>query len=106
MCQSSSLEFLTRYGFDFNKFIYGGISYLNDSQESELSEDLRNGALFRAVDRNIPFQDEDRIRDICCDLAKWVAGNLQQKVSGFSKRYRASRGSIFESRRGSGRVGQ
>jgi len=72
VCQSSSLEFLTRYGFDFNKFIYGGISYLNDSQERELSEDLRNGALFRAVDRNIPFQDEDRIRDICGDLAQWV----------------------------------
>jgi len=72
--QASSCEFLMRYNFDFNKFIYHGISYLNQTQEETLKEALENGALFEATDRNIPFQDEDKIREICRNLAKWVVG--------------------------------
>lgn len=74
VCQASSLEFLMRYNFDFNKFIYHGISYLNQTQEDELKEALENGSLFEATERNIPFQDEDKIREICRNLAEWVVG--------------------------------
>jgi hypothetical protein len=71
VCQPSSLEFLTRYDFDFNKFFYLGISSLNRDQEARLRADLAEGALFRAIDRNLPMQDEDRIREICAELAAW-----------------------------------
>ena len=71
VCQASSLEFLTRYGFDFNKFIYLGIPSLSRDQEGSLRRDLDHGALFRALDRNIPVQDEDGIREICGELAAW-----------------------------------
>lgn len=73
VCQASSLEFLIRYKFDFNKFLYSGISYLNTQQEKDLKADLSEGALLRPIDRNIPLQDEDRIREICGDLAAWVS---------------------------------
>ncbi|CAB4014879.1 RNA-directed DNA polymerase from mobile element jockey, partial [Paramuricea clavata] len=32
-CQASSLEFLCNHKFDFNKFVYEGISFLNKNQE-------------------------------------------------------------------------
>ncbi|KAG8365158.1 hypothetical protein BUALT_Bualt18G0075200 [Buddleja alternifolia] len=35
LCQTSSLEFLAKYQFDFNACIYEGISYLSRSQEEE-----------------------------------------------------------------------
>ena len=71
VCQASSLEFLIRYGFDFNKFLYLGISSLNKGQEDKLQRDLEDGVLFRALDRNIPMQDEDRIQEVCSILAVW-----------------------------------
>ena len=71
-CQASSLEFLMRYNFDFNKFLYKGISYLNYEQEERLRRDLLEGALIKPLDRNIPFQDEEKIREICGELASWV----------------------------------
>ncbi|KAL6553364.1 hypothetical protein OROGR_007206 [Orobanche gracilis] len=35
LCQTSSLEFLAKYQFDFNTCIYEGISYLSRTQEEE-----------------------------------------------------------------------
>ena len=55
-CQASSLEFLTRHGFDFNKVFYHGISSLNREQEAKLRADVKEGALFRALDRKLPIQ--------------------------------------------------
>ena len=75
VCQASSLEFLSRYKFDFNKFIYKGIPYLNQSQEDQLKEDLRNGVILNVEERNIPGQDEDRIRKICGELAVWISNS-------------------------------
>jgi len=80
VCQASSLEFLIRYNFDFNKFLYRGISYLNSEQEKALKSDLSGGALLRPIDRNIPFQDEDKIRGICGDLAAWVSKSKEGDV--------------------------
>ncbi|KAL5018097.1 hypothetical protein ScPMuIL_003819 [Solemya velum] len=40
LCQSSSLEFLASHGFDFNKVIREGISYLTPTQEASLRETL------------------------------------------------------------------
>lgn len=72
-CQASSLEFLTRHGFDFNKFLYQGISSLNREQEARLRADLEEGALFRALDRKLPIQDEELVREVCCKLAAWTS---------------------------------
>ncbi|XP_054710712.1 poly(A)-specific ribonuclease PARN-like [Uloborus diversus] len=36
LCQTSSLHFLASNGFDFNKVIYDGVSYLKPSQEEEI----------------------------------------------------------------------
>ncbi|XP_077996074.1 poly(A)-specific ribonuclease PNLDC1-like isoform X2 [Glandiceps talaboti] len=51
-CQASSLEFLCRHNFDFNKFIYDGVLYLNEEQEKELRQQLKEqpALLTRYVD--------------------------------------------------------
>ena len=72
VCSTSSLEFLMRYNFDFNKFLYQGVSYLNDHTENQLRADLRGGLLLESGERNIPLQDEDWIRQICSQLSQWI----------------------------------
>ena len=72
VCQASSLEFLMRYNFDFNKFLYKGIPYLNSEKEERLRKDLKSGIVLNEHGRNIPRQDEDKIRQISSDLAAWI----------------------------------
>jgi len=72
-CQANSLEFLVRYNFDFNKFIYQGISYMNRAEEAKLRASLRGGALLEPDLRKIPQQDEDLLRSLCSELAAWLA---------------------------------
>ncbi|XP_060529164.1 pre-piRNA 3'-exonuclease trimmer-like [Cylas formicarius] len=43
--QSSTINFLKLYHFNFNKFAYHGISYINRTQELELREKLRNNEI-------------------------------------------------------------
>jgi hypothetical protein len=39
--QTSSVEFLCKYDFDFNKMAYKGISYMNNKQEKQLEFNLK-----------------------------------------------------------------
>ena len=71
-CSTSSLEFLMRFNFDFNKFLYRGVPYLNLNSENQLRADLGGGRLLDSAGRNIPLQDEDWIRQICGQLSQWV----------------------------------
>ena len=73
VCQASSLEFLIRYNFDFNKFLYKGISYLNKQQVTKLKQDLETGVMLSVQDRNLPLQDEDKIRQVCAEIAEWTS---------------------------------
>ncbi|XP_014664597.1 PREDICTED: poly(A)-specific ribonuclease PARN-like isoform X2 [Priapulus caudatus] len=41
LCQASSLDFLARQSFDFNKVFYEGIPYLNPAEEQSLSDALQ-----------------------------------------------------------------
>ncbi|XP_030752804.1 pre-piRNA 3'-exonuclease trimmer-like [Sitophilus oryzae] len=44
--QSSTINFLKSYNFDFNKFAYSGISFINKDQELELRRKFKNGEIF------------------------------------------------------------
>nr|XP_033776700.1 poly(A)-specific ribonuclease PNLDC1 isoform X3 [Geotrypetes seraphini] len=41
--QATSIQFLNEFGFDFNKFMKDGISYLNEEQEERLKKDMLTG---------------------------------------------------------------
>ncbi|KAL3269161.1 hypothetical protein HHI36_008244 [Cryptolaemus montrouzieri] len=46
--ESSSLEFLALYNFDFNKFVYSGIPYINHVQENDLKSKLAKNEISEA----------------------------------------------------------
>lgn len=89
VCSPSSVHFLARHGFDFNKvrkttlilrvslklklyyqFIRDGVGYLNGSQESLLRSHLNAGE--GDVERNVDHDEEDVLREVCNEVAEWV----------------------------------
>lgn len=42
--QASSVAFLSKFGFDFNKFLKEGIPYMNEEQEKRFLQDYREGS--------------------------------------------------------------
>ena len=71
VCQASSLKFLCKYKFDFNKFIYEGISHLNEDQEKRIQKDLDRKEMFQGVQREV---DESTINKLCSNVAEWMFG--------------------------------
>nr|CAD7411507.1 unnamed protein product [Timema poppensis] len=72
-CQASSLEFLSRHNFDFNKFVYEGLPYLSQSQESQLRQELCEGHLFQDLERTVTLDDERVLQEECSRVCDWVA---------------------------------
>ncbi|KAH3884679.1 poly(A)-specific ribonuclease PNLDC1-like [Dreissena polymorpha] len=69
VCQASSLQFLCRYKFDFNKFIYEGLSFLNEDQERQVREHIASKAMFTGLERDL---DEEALQRICSRVAEWL----------------------------------
>ncbi|KAG7303027.1 hypothetical protein JYU34_013035 [Plutella xylostella] len=68
LCQSSSLDFLASQGFDFNKVIKDGISYMTEPTESRLRDNLTERQKLYSNDNNIipiPEENKQHIEDIC-----------------------------------------
>nr|CAD7429727.1 unnamed protein product [Timema monikensis] len=72
-CQASSLEFLSRHNFDFNKFVYEGLPYLSQSQESQLRQELCEGHLFQDLERTVTLDDERVLQEECSRVCDWLA---------------------------------
>ncbi|XP_022243019.1 pre-piRNA 3'-exonuclease trimmer-like [Limulus polyphemus] len=68
--QASSLEFLCHNHFDFNKFAYDGISYLNEEEEMIVKSELTNRSLLMALDRDI---DESSLQHHCSQVSAWLS---------------------------------
>ncbi|XP_054710580.1 pre-piRNA 3'-exonuclease trimmer-like isoform X2 [Uloborus diversus] len=45
MFQASAVDFLCKYDFDFNKFFKEGIPYINEAQEHQLHEEIKDGTI-------------------------------------------------------------
>uniref|UniRef100_A0A8B9TCI1 PARN like, ribonuclease domain containing 1 n=1 Tax=Anas platyrhynchos TaxID=8839 RepID=A0A8B9TCI1_ANAPL len=60
---ASSIQFLSHYGFDFNKFLKDGIPYMNEVQEESLSQRLSEGSwrVCSAVGRNVMKKAIDEV---------------------------------------------
>lgn len=67
LCQPSSIEFLCHQNFDFNKFLYDGVPYLNLDQERVLREMHANGNIRKACSamsvRILDGENENRLFD-------------------------------------------
>ncbi|XP_049868780.1 poly(A)-specific ribonuclease PARN-like isoform X2 [Pectinophora gossypiella] len=74
LCQSSSLDFLSAQGFDFNKLIKEGISYMSEPDETRIREFLheKQKSYNRESKITIPDENKEQIEDICAKVRKFV----------------------------------
>ncbi|KAF2897791.1 hypothetical protein ILUMI_08378 [Ignelater luminosus] len=70
LCQSSSLQFLNAYNFNFNKLINEGISYLNRTQEEEIIK--RNGD-FTVTESSMRSETENLLEENIRIINEWFA---------------------------------
>uniref|UniRef100_A0A8D9BWS0 Poly(A)-specific ribonuclease PARN n=1 Tax=Cacopsylla melanoneura TaxID=428564 RepID=A0A8D9BWS0_9HEMI len=70
--QPSCLLFLCAQKFDFNEFIYNGISYLNQSDQSIVKRDLDNDTWFNQLEQPFLNEDKAQIQDVCSQITRWI----------------------------------
>lgn len=70
--QIASLEFLTTHEFDFNKFAYQGISYLDEIDEAVLQQQLQENTLLSNVEQCITYQEEEDFKNTLGQIFKWL----------------------------------
>ena len=68
LCQASSLEFLSRHNFDFQKTYSQGISFMNRSERARIQEEVQGGLMIKALERNLSHDEEDEITKLCQHL--------------------------------------
>nr|AGC92706.2 poly(A)-specific ribonuclease PARN-like protein [Heliconius erato] len=83
LCQSSSLDFLSSQGFDFNKLIREGISYMSEPIESRLRENLTERQSRIINDKDpivIPDEHKSQIEDICKRVRTFLDENKTDEM--------------------------
>ncbi|XP_068632041.1 poly(A)-specific ribonuclease PARN-like [Battus philenor] len=83
LCQSSSLDFLASQGFDFNKLIREGISYMTEPTETRLRENLseRHKSYSNEKDNiSIPEEHKQQIEDICKKVREFLDENKTDEM--------------------------
>lgn len=71
LVQASSFQFLCKYDFDFNKFVYDGIPYLNQPQTKAVEKYLHSKAMFKGKERSNDV-DEEVLQALCSRVAEWL----------------------------------
>ncbi|XP_003726420.1 pre-piRNA 3'-exonuclease trimmer [Strongylocentrotus purpuratus] len=67
-CQASSIEFLCKHNFNFNKLFYEGVSYLTRDEE----EELRSQAQTKPV-QLARYMDEDLQKEAISTISEWLS---------------------------------
>ncbi|XP_018394425.1 PREDICTED: poly(A)-specific ribonuclease PARN-like domain-containing protein 1 [Cyphomyrmex costatus] len=70
--QIISLEFLTMYGFDFNKLAYQGISYIDQVDRAVLQQQIQENTLFNNVEQSISYKEEEDFRNTMTEIFTWL----------------------------------
>uniref|UniRef100_A0A8D0FKJ5 PARN like, ribonuclease domain containing 1 n=1 Tax=Strix occidentalis caurina TaxID=311401 RepID=A0A8D0FKJ5_STROC len=72
---ASSIQFLSHYGFDYNKFLKDGIPYMNEVQEKILSQHLLAGSwkVSSALDR-------DMLKKAVDEVTSWIAAAEEEET--------------------------
>ncbi|XP_077286285.1 pre-piRNA 3'-exonuclease trimmer-like [Arctopsyche grandis] len=66
--EASVLTFLEKHNFDFNKFAYEGIPYLNKYEEISLTHILKNGM----IENFLRYEDVERFWEIKNKVVTWM----------------------------------
>ncbi|XP_045497210.1 poly(A)-specific ribonuclease PARN-like isoform X1 [Colias croceus] len=83
LCQSSSLDFLASQGFDFNKLIREGISYMTEPTETRLREVLIERQKSYSNEKGtiiIPEEHKSQIEDICKKVQDFLNSDKTEEM--------------------------
>ncbi|NXD68771.1 PNDC1 ribonuclease, partial [Eolophus roseicapillus] len=72
---ASSIQFLSHYGFDYNKFLKDGIPYMNEAQEKILHQHLLEGS--RKVSSAL---DRDVLKKAIDEVTCWIAAAEEEET--------------------------
>ncbi|KAM3963083.1 pre-piRNA 3'-exonuclease trimmer [Aphomia sociella] len=78
--QASTLKFLCKHKFDFNKFIYEGISYLSKDEENCFRKQIKDKTLFNNLSRMLEIEEEKEVQLYCSDVAKWLINSDEETI--------------------------
>ncbi|KAF4796295.1 poly(A)-specific ribonuclease PARN-like domain-containing protein 1 isoform X3 [Turdus rufiventris] len=70
---ASSIQFLSHYGFDFNKFLKNGIPYMNEVQEKILRQHLLAGTW-----KVCSCADRDVLKKAIDEVTSWIAAAKEE----------------------------
>ncbi|KAM5228560.1 poly(A)-specific ribonuclease PNLDC1 [Ctenodactylus gundi] len=65
--QASSVQFLNKYGFNYNKFLKKGIPYMNEEQEKKVRHSILTGNW-----RVCSSSDKDQIKVVIDEVTRWL----------------------------------
>ncbi|XP_068794968.1 poly(A)-specific ribonuclease PNLDC1 isoform X5 [Struthio camelus] len=72
---ASSIQFLSHYGFDYNKFLKDGIPYMNELQEKTLSQHLLAGSW-----KVCSVLDRERMKKAIDEVTCWIAAAEEEET--------------------------
>uniref|UniRef100_A0A8C3R1K5 Uncharacterized protein n=1 Tax=Cyanoderma ruficeps TaxID=181631 RepID=A0A8C3R1K5_9PASS len=72
---ASSIQFLSHYGFDYNKFLKDGIPYMNEEQEKILREHLLAGT-WKVCSTS--SADRDVLKKAIDEVTSWIAAAKEE----------------------------
>ncbi|RVE48606.1 hypothetical protein evm_006795 [Chilo suppressalis] len=71
--QASTLKFLCKHNFDFNKFTYEGLPYLSKEEDALIQQHLKNNKLIENLSRTMEMDEEKQLQTYCSEVSKWLA---------------------------------
>ena len=89
--QASSLEFLSKNGFDFNKWVKKGIPYLRPAEQEEMTEMLLNKRQKRSEDKNADEIEITDTRDLSfvnaakVQIESWMRQEMKPEEKSYEK---------------------
>ncbi|XP_045784102.1 pre-piRNA 3'-exonuclease trimmer-like [Maniola jurtina] len=78
--QASTLKFLCRYNFNFNKFIYDGLPYLSKVEEAHIRQQLKDKTLVGSLIHALTMEDERKLQKYCSEVSKWLTGKDEETM--------------------------
>ncbi|XP_032672518.1 pre-piRNA 3'-exonuclease trimmer-like isoform X2 [Odontomachus brunneus] len=77
----STLEFLSEYEFDFNKFVHNGISYIDEEDEEILRQQVQDDTLLYNIEQHISFKEKDELKYYINQISKWLSTTTDETSS-------------------------
>ncbi|CAG4988616.1 unnamed protein product [Parnassius apollo] len=78
--QASTLKFLCKHNFNFNKFAYEGIPYLCKAEESKIREHMKNKTLHNYLTPSLEIEEEKQIQRYCSEVCKWLSDSEEDTM--------------------------